>query len=167
MSAMTELQSNRHGETGQPKWRGFSTVRFTGRKMKKTLLVAAGSVSVALGVVGIFVPLLPTVPFLLLAAFLYARSSQRLYGWLINHRVLGPYIYDYITYRSVKLSIKVATLVLLWLTLAVSIWLVSNLYVRIFLLAVGCGVSIHVLTLKTPVKKDRADPHSTAGSSES
>ncbi len=141
-------------------------MRFTGNTTKKYLFIAAGSVSVALGVVGIFLPLLPTVPFLLLAAFLYARSSQRLYNWLKNHRVLGPYIYDYVTYRSVRLNVKVGTLLLLWLTLSVSILLVPNLYVRIFLLAVGCGVSIHVLTLKTLVKKGPGDPHRTDGSPE-
>ena len=166
ISAMTRIRSNQHGESDQPGGKRSSGVRFTGNTTKKALLIAAGSVSVALGVVGIFLPLLPTVPFLLLAAFLYARSSQRLYNWLINHRVLGVYIYDYVTYRSVRLSVKVGTLSLLWLTLTVSILLVSNLYVRILLLAVGCGVSIHVLTLKTPVKKGPGDPHRTDDSSE-
>lgn len=148
---MIRIRSNRHGESDQPDGKYNSTMRFTGNTTKKYLFIAAGSVSVALGVVGIFLPLLPTVPFLLLAAFLYARSSQRSYNWLMNHRVLGPYIYDYVTYRSVRLNVKVGTLLLLWLTLMVSILLVPNLYVRIFLLAVGCGVSIHVLTLKTLV----------------
>ena len=134
-------------------------MRFTGNRTKRALLIAAGSVSVALAVVGIFLPLLPTVPFLLLAAFLYARSSERLYDWLMDHRVLGPYIYNYVTYRSVRLSVKVWTLILLWITLAVSILLLPNIYVRIFLLAVGCGVSIHVLALKTMKGEDTTGPN--------
>jgi uncharacterized membrane protein YbaN (DUF454 family) len=134
-------------------------IKLTSNRTKRALLIVAGSVSVALAVAGIFLPLLPTVPFLLLAAFLYARSSQRLYNWLMNHRVLGLYIYNYVTYRSVRLSVKVATLILLWVTLAVSILLLPNLYIRIFLLAVGCGVSIHVLTLKTLKEKNPAEPN--------
>lgn len=125
---------------------------------KRTLLVAAGSVSLALGVAGVFLPLLPTTPFLLLASFCYARSSRRLYGWLINHRVFGPYIFNYVTYRAVSRSVKVGTLILLWSTLLVSIMLVNNIYIRVVLLVVGVGVSVHVLTLKTMVKQSPAGP---------
>lgn len=61
----------------------------------KTLLAALGAFALALGVIGIFVPLLPTTPFLLLAAALWVRSSPRLYGWLLSHRRLGGYIRDF------------------------------------------------------------------------
>jgi uncharacterized protein len=126
--------------------------------VKKALLVIAGSISLALGVVGIFLPLLPTTPFLLLSAFCYMSSSKRLYDWLINHRIFGPYIYNYITYRAVRRNVKVGTLIILWLALLISIILVPNLYLRIFLLVVGVAVSLHILTLKTLAKEKTDGP---------
>ena len=63
--------------------------------MKKSLLIALGLFNVVLGAVGIALPLLPTTPFLLLAAFLFARSSERWHGWLMNHKYLGPYIHAF------------------------------------------------------------------------
>ncbi len=131
------------------------------RPAKKHLFIIAGSISLVLGIIGIVIPVLPTTPFLLLASFCYFRSSKRLYHWMLNNRVFGHYIYNYLTYRAVKRSVKVVTLVILWLALAVSIVLVSNIYLRIFLVAVGAGVSTHVLCLKTFRKdnsRDTADP---------
>ena len=125
------------------------------RSVKKYLLILAGSISLVLGIIGIVIPVLPTTPFLLLASFCYLRSSKRLYDWMLNNRFFGPYIYNYLTYRAIKRSVKVVTLILLWLALAVSIVLVSNVYLRIFLVAVGVGVSIHVLSLKT-LRKDHS-----------
>lgn len=127
----------------------MSTTPTSGRTFRKVLLIAAGSVSLALGAVGVLLPLLPTTPFLLLAAFCYLSSSRRLYDWLINHRVFGAYIYNYVTFRAVKRSVKIGVLVVLWLTLTVSILLVHNLYIRIALVVIGAAVSIHVLTLRT------------------
>jgi uncharacterized membrane protein YbaN (DUF454 family) len=131
------------------------------RSVKKYLLILAGSISLVLGIIGIVIPVLPTTPFLLLAAFCYLRSSKRLYYWMLNNRVFGPYLYNYLTYRAIKRSVKVVTLTILWLTLTISIVLVSNVYLRIFLVAVGIGVSIHVLSLRTLHKDlsgDMADP---------
>lgn len=117
--------------------------------IKKYLLISAGSLSLALGIIGVFVPVLPTTPFLLLASFCYIRSSSRMYNWLINHKIFGAYIYNYVTHRAIKRSIKIGTLIFLWLTIAISILSVSNLHIRLFLLVVGFGVSVHLLTLKT------------------
>jgi uncharacterized membrane protein YbaN (DUF454 family) len=141
-----------------------SSYKLMERSAKKYLLILAGSISLVLGIIGIVVPVLPTTPFLLLASFCYLRSSKRLYDWLLKNRVFGPYIYNYLKYRAIKRSVKVVTLILLWLTLTVSIVLVSNVYLRIFLVAVGIGVSIHVLSLKTLRKDyscDMADPTSS------
>ena len=117
--------------------------------VRKYLLILAGSISLVLGIIGILIPVLPTTPFLLLASFCYLRSSKRLYDWMLDNRVFGLYIYNYLTHRAIKRSVKVVTLILLWLTLTISIILVSNVYLRIFLVAVGIGVSVHVLSLKT------------------
>lgn len=117
--------------------------------VKKTLLLVLGSISLALGVIGVLLPVLPTTPFMLLAAFCYLRSSRSLYDWLINHRVFGTYIYNYMTYRAVTRKTKSMALFFLWLTLFISIVIVDNLHLRIFLAVVGVGVSIHLLHLKT------------------
>lgn len=119
-------------------------------EIKRGLLTAAGSIALGLGVVGIFVPLLPTTPFLLLAAACYVRSSERLSGWLLNHRILGRYIRDYRDGRGMPLRAKIVTLVLLWGTIGASAtWAVSLLWVRLLLAAVALGVTVHLLVIKT------------------
>jgi len=125
--------------------------------IRKYLLISAGSLSLFLGVVGIFIPVLPTTPFLLLSSWCYLRSSNRLYQWLIRHKIFGAYIYSYIMYRSVLLSTKIFTLIFLWVTLIISIFLVDSLHVRAFLVLVGIGVSIHLFALKTLKSKKGSD----------
>lgn len=119
------------------------------KSVKKYLLISTGTISLSFGILGIFVPILPTTPFLLLSSFCYIRSSKRLYNWLINHRIFGHLIYNYLTYRAVERNAKIVSIVFLWIALLSSILLLSNIYIRIFLLVVGIGVSIHLLTLKT------------------
>ena len=119
-------------------------------KGKKRLLAFCGMVAVALGAVGIFLPLLPTTPFLLLAAACFFKSSDRLYNWLITHKWFGRYIRQYREHRAIPRQTKVATIILLWGTLAFSGFVVINaLWVRLLLLAVGVGVTLHLLSMKT------------------
>ncbi len=117
--------------------------------IKKYLLLGIGSIALALGVIGVVVPLLPTTPFLLLASFCYVRSSARLHRWLMNHRVFGKLLYDYTTHRAVKRNVKISALTCLWLSLAISIYVTGSLHLTIFLVIIGIGVSIHLLKLKT------------------
>ena len=88
----------------------------------KTLFVVLGALSLLLGLVGIFVPLLPTTPFLLLAAALWVRSSPRLYAWLLAHRRLGPYIRNFRENRAIPLRAKILSVTLLWATLLCWPW---------------------------------------------
>ncbi len=117
--------------------------------VKKVFLIAVGSLSLALGFVGAFLPVLPTTPFLLLSAYCYLRSSKRLYRWLINHPLLGAYIYNYLTYRAITRSTRYGALFFLWVTLIISMLVTANLHLTIFLFAVGVGVTIHLFVLKT------------------
>jgi uncharacterized membrane protein YbaN (DUF454 family) len=118
-------------------------------KIKRGLLTAAGSIALGLGVVGIFVPLLPTTPFLLLAAACYVRSSTPLSDWLLNHRILGVYIRDYRDGKGMPLRAKVVALVLLWGTIGASAtWVVPALWARLLLAAVALGVTVHLLVIK-------------------
>ena len=121
---------------------------------KKYIFIALGSLSIALGVVGIFIPVLPTTPFLLLAVFFYLHSSKKLYRWLLQHRVFGTYIYNYITYKAVLKSTKIFAEIFLWSGLIISMILVNNWHIRALLLFVGVAVSMHILTLKTIEKAE-------------
>jgi uncharacterized membrane protein YbaN (DUF454 family) len=118
-------------------------------KFKRKLLVIAGTVSVAIGIVGIFIPLLPTTPFLLLAAACYLRSSERFYHWLLNNRFFGTYIRNYIEGRGMPLKIKITTIALLWITIGVSLGITSpNIVVKIILVLVAIGVTLHIILIK-------------------
>jgi len=122
--------------------------------IKKYLLIFLGSLSVAFGVIGVFVPVLPTTPFLLLASFCYLRSSKRMHNWLINHKIFGSYIYCYLNYRAVSKKTKIGAMMFLWSTLMVSMVLVESLHIRLFLVAVGIGVTVHLMLLKTLSSED-------------
>ena len=117
--------------------------------LKWTLRVA-GILSVGLGVLGIFVPLLPTTPFLLLAAACFVRSSPRLYAWLIHHPWFGKFILYYREYRAIPLRVKVGALVLLWAVVGYTAWrAVSAWWIRAMLAAIALGVTVHLVQLRT------------------
>ncbi len=123
------------------------------KKLKKGLLIFAGTVFTAIGIIGIFVPILPTTPFLLLAAACYLRSSRRLYNWLLNNRFFGAYVRNYRDGRGMPRKIKIATILLLWITIACSIiFAVQALVIRVILLVVAVGVTVHIMLIKTTPK---------------
>jgi len=122
--------------------------------IKKWLFVIAGLTSLGVGAVGVFVPLLPTTPFLLLAAACFVRSSERLYHWLMNHRIFGKYIRNYREHRAMSLPSKILILALLWITMSYAILsVVKILLVQILLLLIAIGVTVHIVSLKTPPTK--------------
>lgn len=116
----------------------------------KVLLIILGSISLALGVIGIFVPLLPTTPLLLLAAALYFRSSPKLYDWLLNHPRLGTYIRNFREHRAIPLRVKIVSVSLVWLTMGYCIIaVVEPLWLRITLALLATAITIHILSFKT------------------
>ncbi|MEG0807616.1 MAG: YbaN family protein [Alistipes sp.] len=117
----------------------------------KFLLIVLGALSLALGVVGIFVPLLPTTPFLLLSAALWIRSSPRLYAWLLANRYLGEYIRNFRENHALPLRAKIVTLALLWATMLYCIcWLLTAWWwAQALLLVVAVGVTWHILSFAT------------------
>ncbi len=117
--------------------------------IRRTIYIVCGTLCVALGVVGMVVPLLPTTGPLLLAAFFYSRSSPRFYHWLLHNRWFGAYIKNYREGRGIPLRSKVVTLAILWVTIGSSIALLDLWWVRLLLLAVAAGVTIHLVMLKT------------------
>ncbi|NCA98116.1 MAG: DUF454 domain-containing protein [Clostridia bacterium] len=121
----------------------------THHRFKHILFLILGSLAVLLGSIGILIPVLPTTPFLLLAAYFYLGSSRRLYEWLIHHRILGKYIYHYLEHKAVPVQTKIGAILILWVSLTASMVLVDILLVRIILPVIGLAVSVHILTLKT------------------
>jgi uncharacterized membrane protein YbaN (DUF454 family) len=114
------------------------------------VLICIGTISVGLGLLGIFLPILPTTPFLLLAAACYTRSSQKFYCRLINNRWLGKYIKNYREKKGMPLKLKVYIISLLWITiLASAIFFVDLLVIRILLILIAIGVTIHISRIKT------------------
>ena len=119
-------------------------------KIRQIVLTACGTLCVALGVMGMFLPILPTTPFLLLAAVCYARSSRRFYDLLLTNRWCGDYIRNYREGRGIPRQQKVLTIALLWLTIGASaLFAVSLWWVRLLLFGIATGVTIHLLRIKT------------------
>lgn len=118
------------------------------------VLVASGTFFLVLGIIGIFLPLLPTTPFLLLAAACYARGSKKFYNWLINNKFLGEYIKNYQEGRGIPLTVKIISITFLWITITFSIIIiVSNYLIQIILIIIAISVTLHILTIKTLKKK--------------
>lgn len=112
-------------------------------------LLVIGWLSVSLGIVGIFLPVLPTTPFLLLAAACFVRSSRRFYDWLVTHPRLGPWFRDYLEGNGIPLKGKVYALATMWLSIGVSCWLVPMFWARVGMLTSATLVSIYILRMKT------------------
>ncbi|OLU17344.1 MULTISPECIES: YbaN family protein [unclassified Pseudomonas] len=112
-------------------------------------LLTIGWLSVALGVLGIFLPLLPTTPFLLLAAACFMRSSKRFYLWLVEHPQLGPWIRDYLAGEGIPRKAKIYAISLMWLSIGISCVLVPLIWARLFMLTSAVLVSLYILKQKT------------------
>ncbi|MBN1429683.1 MAG: YbaN family protein [Anaerolineae bacterium] len=118
--------------------------------LTRNLLIICGTLCVIIGVIGMFLPILPTTPLLLLAAVCYARGSDRFYHWLTTNRWCGAYIKNYREGRGIQLKQKVFTIVLLWLTIGYTAWFVVSLWwVRIILLGIAASVTFHLVRTKT------------------
>ncbi len=120
------------------------------KDMVNLLLMICGTFCVAAGVLGMFLPILPTTPFLLLAAFCYARSSKRFYRWLLTNRWFGEYLRNYREGKGIPLRQKVLTLMLLWLTIGYTVLFVASLWwIKLILLGIAVGVTMHLGTIRT------------------
>jgi hypothetical protein len=125
-------------------------IKQASNKLTKYILAILGLISLGLGILGIFIPLLPTTPFLLLSAALFMKSSKRLYDWLMNHKYLGVYLQNYIHHKTITKRSKISSLSLLWITIILSVlFIVDKLIFKIVLLAIACAVTIHILSFKS------------------
>lgn len=119
------------------------------QKIIRTLFLVAGTFSLVLGAIGIFLPILPTTPFLLLSAACYLRSSQHMHNWLLDNRWFGEYIKNYQEGRGIPYKTKIVTLVFLWAAILYSAFIALDeiLIGQVALLIIAFGVSIHLVRL--------------------
>ncbi len=116
----------------------------------KILCLILGFLSLLLGVIGIFLPLLPTTPFLLLAAALLLRASPKYYHWLLKQPMIGAHIRSFREEKILPLHAKISTIILLWLTIGCTVWFtVEALWLKLLLFAIALGVTVHVLSFKS------------------
>lgn len=116
----------------------------------KALLIIIGIIAMTLGVIGIFLPLLPTTPLLLLAAACFIRSSEKLYMFIINNKHFGVYIRDYREGKGIPKKTKVIAIGLLWISIGISvIYAITNIFLRIMLTIVASAVTVHIVKIKT------------------
>ncbi|MFT5702104.1 MAG: uncharacterized membrane protein YbaN (DUF454 family) [Desulforhopalus sp.] len=114
----------------------------------RALLKVGACICIGLGVLGAFLPVLPTTPFLILATVLSYNSSPKIRRWLLDHPVFGGTIRNYLENRAISITALRSALVTLWLCLLVSICLVSNIWVGTMLLVIGSLVTLYLLGLK-------------------
>lgn len=112
--------------------------------IKKGLLIAGGCLSLVLGVIGAFVPLLPTVPLVLLAGFCFARSSERLHNWLLNHAYFGAILRNFEAGKGIPRKIKIRAITAVWISMGISCWIVDRLALCLMLFAIGLSVSVYL-----------------------
>ena len=116
----------------------------------KWILTISGLLALGLGILGIFLPVLPTTPLLLLAAALFLRSNKGLYDWLLNHPKLGPYIRNFMEHKAIPLKIKVISVSLVWITLLnCAIFVADHWVFRLFFIVLAAAISAHILSYKT------------------
>lgn len=114
----------------------------------RVLLKIGACICIGLGVIGAFLPILPTTPFLILATVLSYNSSPKIRRWLLDHPVFGDTIQNYLENRSITITALRRALITLWLCLLVTIWLVSEIWVGIILLVLGGLVTLYLLGLQ-------------------
>ena len=117
----------------------------------RIFLIILGSVSLVLGLLGVFLPVLPTTPFLLLSAAVWVKASPRLYEWLLNHRLFGEYIRNFRESRAIPIRAKVVSVSLLWATMCYCIFVVASdkLWLQLLLATIAVAVTWHILSYAT------------------
>ncbi|TFF99714.1 MAG: DUF454 domain-containing protein [Promethearchaeota archaeon] len=121
-------------------------------KIKRALYYTAGSIFLVLGIIGMFFPILPTTPFLLLSAACYVRSSEKAYNWLIQNKLFGKIIRDYRAGKGLSVKVKAVTILVLWITIIISILFIEIFWVQILLIVIATLVSIHIILIKARTK---------------
>ncbi len=128
----------------------FDTSKLSQNRVIRVLWTGAGTLFLGLGIIGIILPLLPTTPFLLLAAYCYLRGSERMHRWLLGNKWFGEYIRNYHEKKGIPLKIKVWAISFLWITIAISIFFfIEIIWIKIILVIIAVAVTYHIVSFKT------------------
>lgn len=117
--------------------------------VKKNILLGIAWISLILGGIGIFLPLLPTTPFILLSAFCFQKSSERFHQWILSSPVFGKYIRDYQEQKGITLKNKIVAIIFMAVGMLFSAYKVPNTHMRISLAVIFIAVSYHIVKIKT------------------
>ncbi|MBK8522778.1 MAG: YbaN family protein [Betaproteobacteria bacterium] len=144
--------------------------RLHASKTVRWLLWTAGTISLVLGIIGVFLPVLPTTPFILLAAACYARASEKFHQHLLAHKTFGPTIRDWEEYRSLSLKTKKVAITMMTLSIAVSIWVVrEHLWLQLILACIAVSVGTWMWRLpsrdQNETNSELSSPSSSADAS--
>ena len=115
----------------------------------KFFLLLLGTISLVVGIIGIFLPVLPTTPLLLLAAWCYYRGSRRMYHWLMSHPHLGGYLRNFAEKKVIPLHVKGITLTLLWASLLFCTYILDPIWLKCLMMAIAIGVTWHILSYRS------------------
>lgn len=108
-----------------------------------------------IGVIGIFIPIFPTTPFILVSAYFFYNSSPKLFIYLINNKYFGLPLYIYLKYRSIELRVKLLSLIFLWTSGGVTMYFLSITWVKILMFVIFTIVTIYILSFPNLSIKDK------------
>ncbi|MCW9066184.1 MAG: YbaN family protein [Ignavibacteriaceae bacterium] len=124
------------------------SVQLTG--IYRYFYLISGILLVAIGVIGIFLPILPTTIFLILASACFIKSSPKANEWLRNHKILGMYIKNYQDKSGLTIKAKIFNILFLWIMiLSSAFFFTEDFFIKLLLIAIAIGVTIHLLMVKT------------------
>ena len=119
-------------------------------KMMRVIYIVVGTIALVIGAIGLFLPVIPTTPLVILAAACYYRGSERLHAWILSSRWFGETIKNYQAGRGLTRDTKVRAIFLMWTTIIISAWFfVSNHFVRVAMIGVAIGVTVYLVRLPT------------------
>ena len=122
---------------------------------KRILYLLLGWFTLISGIIGIFLPLLPTTPFVLLAAWCFSKSSKRFHAWLLNHKFFGPIVNDWQSSDGIPRRARNRAIIFMWIGMAISMIVVSRFWATLGLLIIGLCVMTYLLRM--PIRSEDND----------
>ena len=132
--------------------------KYSSNKFVRVTLIISGWFFVILGIIGIFLPVMPTTTFLLLAAACFARSSEKFYNQLLNNKYLGKYIKNYLEHRAMPLRAKIVAVIMVNAAIGYSAFFaVQTLWVKILLIIIAISLTVYLISIKTLKENKQPD----------
>jgi uncharacterized membrane protein YbaN (DUF454 family) len=120
--------------------------------LRKGIYIIVGTLALAIGIIGIFLPVVPTTPLVLLSAACYLRGSEKLHRWILSNPRFGEIIENYESGKGLKRSIKVKAIGLMWIMILISaFYFVDSVIARIAMILISSLVTIYLIRLPTIV----------------